>query len=182
MSDLVPINSALEQINKSALDKFAFSAEELIKDVDAAQVNRGQPQRRQVCICGHSFHAHKISDTGEKTCRPNSRTCHCKDFLGVLETTNLRVFMRFSMGNGTLHALSQGIRALMEKGGLYHWLPDVCFCHKCKRTDAKIVPVLLSKDGYRIDFSIAAITNRTDIFLCEDCYFDFEKTGTVRGE
>jgi hypothetical protein len=174
-NELVPLEPS-----NTAMDKFAFSVEELIHDVDTVQDSEGFKKKRWVCLCGHTYQAHKESDTGLKSCRPNARTCHCPEFNPVLETTNLRVFMRVSMGNGTLHALSQGVRALMEKGGVYVWLPDSCYCYVCRKTDVKIVPVVVSTDGYRVGFKEAVITGRVDIFLCQECNFEFEKNGTVR--
>lgn len=164
------------------LDKFAFSAEELMHDIDNINEVDYIAMRRYVCLCGHSLKCHKPKAI-VPYCLPGRRQCHCSLFNPVLETTNLRVFKRFSKGNGTLHALSQGIRALMEKGGTYKWLDGACFCYKCKRADVKILPALVTKDGgYKVDFEDLGITNKIDIFLCEDCNFLFNKNGTLKDE
>jgi hypothetical protein len=167
---------AIIEPNSFPMEKLSFSVEELIHDVDSFIGTDGTAKSRQVCLCGHVYRAHK-----ELVCQPNYNQCHCPQFNPVLESTNLRVFKRFSKGNGTLHALSQGIRALMVKGGSYSWLPDACFCYKCKKTDVKISPTLVSREGYKINFEDKRISDRVDIFLCEECNFNFEKNGTLTG-
>ena len=160
------------------MDKLAFSIEELINDVDNYNDSENVAKRRWACLCGHSYGSHQ-----GLACQINRGQCHCPQFNPVLETTNLRVFKRHSKGNGTLHALSQGIRALMIKGGSYTWLPNVLFCYKCKRDDVKVSPTLVSKEGDKVSFDpeYRMISNRVDIFLCEECNFNFEKNATLRG-
>jgi len=165
------------------MDRLAFSAEELINDVDNINLVDYIKMQRYVCLCGHSLKCHHPKAV-VPYCLPGRRQCHCPQFNPVLETTNLRVFKRFSKGNGTLHALAQGIRALMEKGGTYKWIPEACFCYKCKRADVKILPAVVTPTGYRVEFKEKdnALTERVDIFLCEDCNFLLVKNGTIRGE
>lgn len=165
------------------LDAFAFSAEELIKDVDSISDLDYMRMRRYVCLCGHSYYSHRMRGKPEKSCQIGQRPCHCPKFNPVLETDNLRVFKRVSRGQGTLHALSQGIRALMEKGGSYTILEKALVCYKCKTEGAKVLPALVTTDGYSVNFKEEQIivVNRVDIFLCQDCYDLLESTGSLKG-
>ena len=136
----------MDEETKAAFAKMGFSLEELTKDVDKLNEHADKRRSRKVCICGHTHTKHKRNSLGDMRCRPNARYCHCDSFRGVIETSNLRVFMRFSRGNDTLHALSQGIHALMQEGGSFKWIDGACICQKCGATD-EIIPVVITTDA-----------------------------------
>lgn len=168
----------MDEETREAFAKMGFSMEELTKDVDALNEHSDKRRSRKVCICGHTHTKHKRNSLGDLRCRPNARYCHCDAFRGVIETSNLRVFMRFSRGNDTLHALSQGIHALMQEGGSFKWIEGACICQKCGATD-EIIPVVITTDGLAAIPDKDKITGLMDILLCRDCNVKLQKTGTI---
>ena len=167
-----------EQTTKSALEKFAFSEVELKETATDLNLQKDKRRAREVCICGHSYSRHRKSVSGISYCKPNARRCHCDKFRPVITTTNLNPFIRFSRGNGPLHALSQGIASLMEKGGSFDWIEGAAVCSACG-TDNSLIPVIITKTGLSAEPDKDKITDRMDILLCHDCNFNLQKNGRL---
>lgn len=166
------------QQNTEALKVFAFSKEELKDTADELNAAKDKRRSREVCLCGHGKSRHRKTTTGGVRCKPNARWCHCDQFRPVITTTNLNPFIRFSRGNGPLHALSQGIAGLMEKGGSFEWITGAAVCAGCGNTE-HLIPVLVTKSGFRAEPDKDKLDDRKDVFLCEECNFKIQKNGNL---
>jgi hypothetical protein len=101
-------------MKQSAIDALAMTGIELeeLQDVGAALLKEA-PKDSRVCICGHSMNKHTAIN-GYVLCKPSRMACPCKAVRPVLTSTNVRPFMRKSLGSGSAHALMQGFRKAIE--------------------------------------------------------------------
>lgn len=169
--------SNIDKQNSDALSRFSFSAEVLKETSDELNHQKDKRRVREICLCGHSYSRHRKTATGTR-CKPNARWCHCDKFRPVITTSNLNPFIRFSRGNGPLHALSQGISGLMEKGGSFAWIEEAAVCSTCGNKN-DLLPVIITKDGYTAEPSKDLIDDRLDILLCNECNFNLQKNGRL---
>jgi hypothetical protein len=123
-------------------------------------------QDRRVCICGHPIVRHKFkADLGWFVCEPNAAGCKCNTPRAVLETGDLRKFLRSTKGMGSSHALTQGMIAAKKAGVELNWIGDVPpNCDKCGASGVKVIPAPVSPNGEILDKA-----SRLNVFLCQDC-------------
>ena len=155
-------------MKQSSLDALAMTGIELeeLQDVGAA-LQREAPKDSRVCICGHSMNKHTAVN-GYVLCKPSRMACPCKAVRLVLTSTNVRPFMRKSLGSGTSHALMQGLRKAIELDAEVSWIePPSCDYQKdgtkCGSTD-QVVPCLITQNGFHTDEPTGY-----DVFLCPSC-------------
>lgn len=155
-----------EEIKPSDLFDSLGITEEDIKESDRRQKIRGRTDQR-VCMCGHGMSKHKfVTDVALWSCRPNAYSCPCKVPVAVMEVSNIKPFLRKTIGGGLLHALFaglQGMRELDKESTFKPLIPWECaFC----ATTVNVQPQPLTKEGYRINDGISLGYDR---FVCEEC-------------
>ena len=139
-------------MKQSSIDALAMTGIELeeLQDVGAALL-REAPKDSRVCICGHSMNKHAVIN-GYVSCKPSRMSCPCKAVRPVLTSTNVRPFMRKSLGSGSAHALMQGFRKAIELDAEISWIePPTCDYQKngskCGSTE-QVVPCLVTQNGF----------------------------------
>ena len=155
-------------MKQSAIDALAMTGIELeeLQDVGAALLKE-PPKDSRVCICGHSMNKHAVIN-GYVSCKPSRMSCPCKAVRPVLTSTNVRPFMRKSLGSGSAHALMQGIRKAIELDADISWIePPTCDYQKngskCGSTE-QVVPCLVTQNGF-----YTTEPTGYDVFLCVSC-------------
>jgi hypothetical protein len=135
-------------------------AEEYLKEIE----NGKHIQDRRVCICGHPMVRHKLEvDLGYFVCSPNAAGCLCRTPRAVLETGDLRKFLRSTKGMGSSHALTQGMLAAKKADVEMNWIEQPS-CDKCGASGVKVIPAPVSPNGQILDKA-----SRLNVFLCQDC-------------
>ena len=155
-------------MKQSAIDALAMTGFELeeLHDVGAAFLKE-PPKDSRVCICGHSMNKHAVIN-GYVSCKPSRMSCPCKAVRPVLTSTNVRPFMRKSLGSGSAHALMQGFRKAIELDAEISWIePPTCDYQKngskCGSTE-QVVPCLVTQNGF-----YTTEPTGYDVFLCVSC-------------
>lgn len=155
-------------MKQSAIDALAMTGIELeeLQDVGAALLKE-PPKDSRVCICGHSMNKHAVIN-GYVSCKPSRMSCPCKAVRPVLTSTNVRPFMRKSLGSGSAHALMQGFRKAIELDAEISWIePPTCDYQKngskCGSTE-QVVPCLVTQNGF-----YTTEPTGYDVFLCVSC-------------
>lgn len=155
-------------MKQSSIDALAMTGIELeeLQDVGAALLKE-PPKDSRVCICGHSMNKHAVIN-GYVSCKPSRMSCPCKAVRPVLTSTNVRPFMRKSLGSGSAHALMQGFRKAIELDAEISWIePPTCDYQKngskCGSTE-QVVPCLVTQNGF-----YTTEPTGYDVFLCASC-------------
>ena len=155
-------------MKQSSIDALAMTGIELeeLQDVGAALLKE-PPKDSRVCICGHSMNKHAVIN-GYVSCKPSRMSCPCKAVRPVLTSTNVRPFMRKSLGSGSAHALMQGFRKAIELDADISWIePPTCDYQKngskCGSTE-QVVPCLVTQNGF-----YTTEPTGYDVFLCVSC-------------
>ena len=155
-------------MKQSSIDALAMTGIELeeLQDVGAALLKE-PPKDSRVCICGHSMNKHAVIN-GYVSCKPSRMSCPCKALRPVLTSTNVRPFMRKSLGSGSAHALMQGFRKAIELDAEISWIePPTCDYQKngskCGSTE-QVVPCLVTQNGF-----YTTEATGYDVFLCVSC-------------
>lgn len=155
-------------MKQSSIDALAMTGIELeeLQDVGAALLKE-PPKDSRVCICGHSMNKHAVIN-GYVSCKPSRMSCPCKAVRPVLTSTNVRPFMRKSLGSGSAHALMQGFRKAIELDAEISWIePPTCDYQKngskCGSTE-QVVPCLVTQNGF-----YTTEPTGYDVFLCVSC-------------
>ena len=155
-------------MKQSSIDALAMTGIELeeLQDVGAALLKE-PPKDSRVCICGHSMNKHAVIN-GYVSCKPSRMSCPCKAVRPVLISTNVRPFMRKSLGSGSAHALMQGFRKAIELDAEISWIdPPTCDYQKngskCGSTE-QVVPCLVTQNGF-----YTTEPTGYDVFLCVSC-------------
>lgn len=136
-----------------------FTLEEAI-EADALVTTKRERDGR-ICNCGHPVGRHN-DEHGVVVCNPSRMQCKCKKIKPVLESADVRPFLRKTEGSGALHALGRGLQAAVTQGIKVEWLVEM----KCERCQAEgpISPVSVTQNGF--------ITNEPtgfDAMLCHEC-------------
>ena len=163
---------------QAELDKFGVKMEDVAEFQRKQDVEGDVHNDRRICVCGHAMNKHTPNNLGAPQCKPNIHYCHCMVGFPVLGTTDRRKFLHVSKGNGSKHALTMGVRRIMETGGGFTWLKVNYKCYKCG-TDEGLLPVICTLDGYTASVEKGKILNRGDLLLCENCNFKFQSSGTL---
>jgi len=143
-----------------AFDFMDFSLDEAIeKDNELRQ----KPVERdgRICVCGHPAARH-TQVSGLVFCKPTRMECPCKKLRSVIESSDVRPFLRKTEGSGPMHALGRGLAAAITKGLDVVWTIE----KKCDRCGAEgpISPVPVTQRG----ISTNAATG-FDALLCGEC-------------
>lgn len=157
-------------------------AEAVLDEVAAEQSLNGQ-----ICACGHPIKKHKYSrPLGITQCTSGKQLCSCAFVNPVLRVSNSRFFMRKSMGHGPRHALTLGILSVVKENRLrdefipvdkqkkpeqitMEWITDPLPCEKCKSTENKLSPILMTTNRIRYDMDIEIGDRLVTALLCEEC-------------
>lgn len=152
-----------------------MSPEEMLKmlgtsaaDIEDAY-NAGELETRntkidkRVCACGHRVAAH-TEIAGVTFCKPARMECPCKKCRPVLEAEDTRVFLRSTRGGGRLHALSQGLYALLQREKKVRWIIEFK-CDRCGASTGKpLTPVPVTQSGIATTYPTGY-----DALLCDEC-------------
>lgn len=124
---------------------------------------RSKPAERdgRICLCGHPVGRHTQAG-GIVFCKPTRMECPCKSVRAVLDTDDVRPFLRKTEGAGTMHALGRGLAAAVNKNKKVTWLVDMV-CDRCK-AEGPVSPVPVTQRG-------VAMSKATgfDALLCRAC-------------
>lgn len=121
---------------------------------------------KHVCICGHAVNKHKVFYEDRVSCHTARHYCPCREVLPVFYANDTRYFMRKTFGPGSKHALSTGLKRLLEVGKSGHWLGvPQCWNPDCQNRHVVVYPVAIGKQN-AISREPAAI----NVFLCETCF------------
>lgn len=135
-------------------------AEEVLKEIQG----RRAVLDRRVCICGHPMARHEFDVAlAQEVCSPNAAGCMCDSPRAVLETSDLRKFLRSTKGMGSSHALTQGMIAAKKAGVEMNWIEQPS-CNKCGASGVRVLPAPVSSRGEILDKS-----SKINVFLCIDC-------------
>ena len=155
-------------MKQSSIDALAMTGIDMeeLQDVGTALLKE-PPKDSRVCICGHSMNKHAVIN-GYVSCKPSRMSCPCKAVRPVLTSTNVRPFMRKSLGSGSAHALMQGFRKAIELDADISWIePPTCDYQKngskCGSTE-QVVPCLVTQNGF-----YTTEPTGYDVFLCVSC-------------
>jgi len=144
----------------NVFDAFDFTLEEALA-ADAALISRPAERDGRVCVCGHPVARH-TQVSGLTFCKPTRMECPCKSVRTVLESDDVRPFLRKTEGAGALHALGRGIAAAVSKGIKVNWV-DKLVCDRCK-AETKLSPVPVTQRGIAVNHATGF-----DALLCEEC-------------
>lgn len=123
---------------------------------------------KHVCICGHAINKHTTVNE-YVTCLTARHYCPCQLIKPVLYANDTRYFMRKTFGPGSKHALSTGLKRLVELGKGAHWLkPPQCWNPDCLKPHTFVYPVAIGKLG-----NISYEPEKLNVFLCEACFMSF---------
>jgi hypothetical protein len=141
-------------------DFMDFSLEEALEEDEKL---RQRPAERdgRICLCGHPVSRHTVVN-GLVFCKPTRMECPCKKVRAVIDTNDVRPFLRKTEGSGPMHALGRGLAAAITKGLDVVWLVE----KKCDRcgTEGPVAPVPVTQRG-------GATRSATgfDALLCQAC-------------
>lgn len=146
--------------NTNPFDFMDFSYEEAL---EADEKLRSRPAVRdgRICVCGHPVGRHMIS-TGITFCKPTRMECPCKKCRPVIESADVRPFLRKTEGSGRSHALGRGMAAAMSKGIEFSWIVDMV-CDRCEKA-APLSPVPVTQNGVA-----AQSATGYEALLCAEC-------------
>jgi hypothetical protein len=123
---------------------------------------------KHVCICGHAINKHTTINE-YVTCHTARHYCPCQRIKPVLYANDTRYFMRKTYGPGSKHALSTGLKRLVELGKGARWLePPQCWNPNCANPHTLVYPVAISNLG-----NISNEPEKINVFLCEVCFMAF---------
>jgi len=145
---------------ENAFEFFDFSEEET-EEAAKAISTEGYDRDGRICACGHPIKRHAIYG-GMTSCTPTRLVCPCKASRPVLDVSDTRVFLRKTRGQGSLHALAQGLFAALKAGHKVEWLVEQK-CDKCG-TEGKVSPVAVSQQGVTMNEATGY-----DALLCLTC-------------
>lgn len=148
----------MTDIGTNPFDALDFTLDDALA-ADAQLITRS-PRDPRICICGHPAGRH--SDLYVMSCKPSAMSCPCKGLRVVLESDDVRPFLRKTEGAGPLHALGRGMAAAMKKGIKFWWTVPI-MCDRCK-TEGPVSPVAVSQRG----ISMSEATGY-DALLCASC-------------
>lgn len=140
-----------------------------MRAASAEAVNERPAREQRICVCGHPVTRHE--ETGEGTlCLPTRMTCHCKELRPVIDVSDTRAFLRKTKSLAE-HALTRGIKALVDKGKTWRWLDGEPHCYVCGAHEVPVWPILVNT---RTDTPIMVVTDSTagprqDILCCAPC-------------
>ena len=144
-------------------DAFDFMDFTLEEAVEKDNLLRQKPPERdgRICLCGHPTSRHTIAN-GLVFCKPTRMECPCKKVRAVVESSDVRPFLRKTEGSGPMHALGRGLAAAITKGLDVAWLIE----KKCDRcgTEGPVAPVPVTQRG----ISTSSATG-FDALLCAVC-------------
>lgn len=126
-----------------------------------AQTRKGRKDRR-VCLCGHPVVRHN-EYAGVLSCKPTAMICPCKKIKPVLESDDIRPFLRKTEGSGALHALTRGIASAVSTEHKVTWLINLV-CDRCAGTDGGVVPAAVTQGG-----RLSSSATGYDALLCGKC-------------
>ena len=142
----------------SALDLMGLNASLVAMGLDPELRRR---KTKRICICGHSAN-HHFPSGDLQICSFGQGNCMCGKNKPVLETDDLRWFMRSTEGPGPDHALSRGIY-MAEQNGAKVTFFKTPFCFKCN--DGRLgYPVAMDRD-----FHVVNRPGTHNAFLCREC-------------
>lgn len=149
------------------MSRLAFTQEEAVDALEETTLAASERDGR-ICACGHPVSKHNVIQASlEVSCRPGLLNCPCEKLHPVIDVPNTRFFMRKTLGNGPRHALILGIAASIKANPDYlekmEWLIDST-CEKCKRTDALLSPVNVTRSGITMNEPTTH-----NAMLCEQC-------------
>jgi hypothetical protein len=146
------------------LKTLGTSAEEVetSRRTGEANASRGKTDKR-ICACGHRVAAH-TEIAGVTFCKPSRMECPCKKCRPVLEAEDTRVFIRATTGGGKLHALSQGLYNLIQRGKNARWIIELK-CDRCgEESEKPLSPVPVTQSGVAVSYATGY-----DALLCDEC-------------
>lgn len=155
-------------MKQSSIDALALTGLDLTELQDVGNALAVRPIKdSRVCICGHGINKH-TNINGYVLCKPSRMNCPCKVTRPVLTCSNIRPFMRRSLGSGSSHALMQGFRKAIELNAEITWIePPTCDYQKngvkCGSTN-QVVPSLVTQNGFYTTEPMGY-----DVFLCIEC-------------
>jgi len=145
--------------NPNPFDKLDFTLEEALK-VDEQLISR-RPRDGRICACGHPAMRHTIT-SGIVYCKPTRMECKCKVLKVVLDSDDVRPFLRKTEGAGAMHALGRGMAAAVKKGINFKWTIDPV-CERCKKP-GPVSPVPVTQNGISVSHATGY-----DALLCAPC-------------
>ena len=145
---------------KNPFDYMDFTLDEALA---ADELLRSKPSERdgRICLCGHPVGRHTIA-TGITYCKPSRMECPCKSCRPVIESDDVRPFLRKTGGAGRQHALGRGMAAAMEKGIHFEWTIDM-ECDRCHE-QGRLSPVPVTQNG-----TATQEATGFDALLCTSC-------------
>ena len=156
-------------MSENALERFGFSEGDLQNVMQEAKEKAETKSDRRICSCGHPIRNHSSTTTGEVSCKSGRLFCPCIVKNPVIKVPDTRFFMRKTLGNGAMHALSLGIYAAIQSdpnnANKLEWI-DGNVCGRCKNEGVLVYPTNLTRQGVVMD-TPAEFT----LLLCEDCRF-----------
>lgn len=131
------------------------------------ELKKNQKRSGGVCICGHSMKAH-LGDP--VVCAPGRMFCPCKVPREVIQTSNLRPFMKKTQGASALHALGQGMHGALSRDAKIEWVVDQS-CDRCGSTDSVVPAAIDTYNG-----KVAGEATGVDKLICKKCYIELGST------
>jgi hypothetical protein len=153
-------NTTTEMTNKDAFSFFDFSIDEA-READDSLLSRPAERDGRICACGHPMARH-TNLGGIVLCKPTRMECPCKNARAVLDSDDVRGFLRKTAGGGPMHALGRGVQASLSKGVKVEWIVEMR-CDRCKK-EGPVSPVPVTKTGFSVDYATGY-----DALLCADC-------------
>ena len=121
-----------------------FSLDEAL-EADIEMRSRPAERDARVCLCGHPMARH-TQISGLVICKPTRMGCPCKKARAVLESDDVRPFLRKTGGAGVQHALGRGLAAAVDKGIKVKWIVDMK-CDRCQK-EGQVSPVPVTQRGF----------------------------------
>lgn len=141
------------------------AAEAYMKKISGPQSSRRR-KNRQICICGHSVNFH-TEIGGRSVCSPGRMTCRCMTVRAVLESDDIRLFLRNTSGVGAEHALGQGLSACVARGVVFEWIENPPLCDMCTQpTGDGLYPVSVNPHTGQL----SDISTGIDKIVCAACF------------
>ena len=145
----------------SAFEHLDYTPEEALRVHELLTQPKGRDRDGRICACGHPMTRHAVL-SGLVYCKPSRMECPCKKDRPVVTTSDTRLFLCKTEGQGPMHALGRGLVAAAKDGHRVEWLIE----KKCDRcgSEGPVSPVPVTQRG-------VAVSEPTgfDALLCAKC-------------
>ena len=119
----------------------------------------------EICLCGHPVSGHVLNAVSrETTCKHRNLGCPCRSLVPILKATDGKPFHFITTGPFGLHALSKGIKKLINSHQTFIWIGGIDICVHCFKSLDGRNPISMGISG-KVTYYAGGIS----ILVCDSC-------------